>query len=331
MPSIAAFTPLAKLAAVATASVAAASVAYVAINPSGGSEASSGKQDGGVVACIGADAVLRRVSSDQPCPKDQQRVELSEFEPEPPDWEDWESMDEDLAGKSKPKPGSIADLDQRLGELEETPWFEVVDKTRHRIFSVGPGAATLYDGGETPVGQIRATGSGGFFLAQSSSGNSEATVGASGALSGLRVLEGGVVRAEVGRQAEGNHSMRFPSPARGIFAGLGESRAGTGALVVGNASGAPKASLTVVDGKGTAGIFSNSGAALLSLTEGATQGGLLALGDASSTPMVKMGVADNRYGIVLTGPRAGLPLIPNSGLPGSYIMGCAAQCGPGGK
>lgn len=331
MPSIAAFTPLAKLVAVATVSVAAASVAYVAINPSGGSEVRSGKPDEGVVACIGADAVLRRVESDQPCPQDQQRVELSEFESEPPEWEDWESMDEDLSGKSKPKPGSIADLDKRLSELEETPWFEVVDKARHRIFSVGPQAAIVYSEGETPVGVIRATDTGGVFLAHSASGNSEATIGASGSRAGVRVLEGGVVRAEIGRQAAGNYSLRFPSPARGVFAGLGESRAGTGALVIGNATGVPKVSLTVDGGKGSAGIFSGTGAAILSLTEGATQGGLFALGDASSTPMVKMGVAENRYGIVLTGPRAGLPLIPNSGLPGSYIMGCAAQCGPGGK
>ena len=41
--------------------------------------------------------------------------------------------------------------------------------------------------------------------------------------------------------------------------------------------------------------------------------------------MVKMGVAQDRYGIVLTGPKAGFPLIPGSGLPGSYIMGCAGK------
>ena len=125
--------------------------------------------------------------------------------------------------------------------------------------------------------------------------------------------------------------MTFPSPASGNIAGIGESRAGTGAIVVGNFSGTVLASLTGSDGKGAVGVSNNSGAAVAALSEGATRGGLLSIGDSASEPMVKMGVAQDRYGIVLTGPRAGFPLIPGSGLPGSYIMGCAGKgrdCGP---
>ncbi len=71
---------------------------------------------------------------------------------------------------------------------------------------------------------------------------------------------------------------------------------------------------------------------VLAITEGATGGGLLAMGDATSEPMVKFGVAQDRYGIVLAGPVSGFPLVPGSGLPGSYFLGCPAgeKCGPGG-
>jgi len=40
--------------------------------------------------------------------------------------------------------------------------------------------------------------------------------------------------------------------------------------------------------------------------------------------MVKMGV-NGTYGVVLTGPKAGFPYVPSSGLPGSYMLGCAAS------
>jgi hypothetical protein len=48
--------------------------------------------------------------------------------------------------------------------------------------------------------------------------------------------------------------------------------------------------------------------------------------------MVKFGVNQDRYGVVLAGPVSGFPLVPGSGLPGSYFLGCAGgdKCGPGG-
>jgi hypothetical protein len=47
------------------------------------------------------------------------------------------------------------------------------------------------------------------------------------------------------------------------------------------------------------------------------------LGLADGNAAVRMGHNGNRYGIVLAGPVLGLPLVPRSGLPGSYFMGCA--------
>jgi hypothetical protein len=114
------------------------------------------------------------------------------------------------------------------------------------------------------------------------------------------------------------------------IAGIGESSAGTGALVIGNSNGQVKASMTLAEGKGMLSLFNKKRADILSLTEGATGGGLLTIGDADGAPMVKMGVNEGRYGIVLAGPVAGFPLVPSSGLPGSYFLGCSggAACRP---
>ena len=43
-------------------------------------------------------------------------------------------------------------------------------------------------------------------------------------------------------------------------------------------------------------------------------GGMLQI-DSKDGAIVKMGHVGNRYGIVMAGPRPGLPLVPKSGLP----------------
>lgn len=323
-------TALAKLAALGTGSLATASVAWMVATSTGYGDANQAgvpKADEELIVCAGQDAVLRLKDNEKECPTGQDRVELEEAEEEPLDW------DADGLEEEPPKSGSasaaITELERRVAELERRPMFEVVDKAGRPIFRVAPGSALVFSG-STPVAAMRATPDGGFFTGRSMQGFS-ASVGASGARSGVRITEDGITRTEIGKLAQGNYAMTFPSPASGNIAGIGESRAGTGAIVVGNFSGTVLASLTGSDGKGAAGVSNNTGSAVAALSEGATRGGLLSIGDSTSEPMVKMGVAQDRYGIVLTGPRAGFPLIPGSGLPGSYIMGCAGKgkdCGP---
>jgi hypothetical protein len=146
------------------------------------------------------------------------------------------------------------------------------------------------------------------------------------------MTEGGQRRADFGRQPAGNYSLRVLGPTGGPEAAIGESQAGTGALVIGDPLGRLRAVMTVVEGKGSVRIQNAQGEAVLALTEGATGGGLLTIGDKSSEPMVKFGVNQDRYGVVLAGPVSGFPLVPGSGLPGSYFLGCAGgdKCGPGG-
>jgi hypothetical protein len=46
------------------------------------------------------------------------------------------------------------------------------------------------------------------------------------------------------------------------------------------------------------------------------------LTDANSKATVMMKTNNNRYGVVMALP-PGFPYVPKSGLPGSYILGCA--------
>jgi hypothetical protein len=325
-------TMFVKFAALGSASVAAASVAWVVSTSTAsavpGQAASQADRDSGRSVCAGADAVLRFIEEGRTCPDGQQRVDVEEAEEEPLEWDD--DGPDDSVEERGPGAGRLAELERRVRELEERPQFEVVDKAGQPIFRVSPGTALVYNKAQVPVAAIRATSEGGYFVGRSPDGLA-ASIGATGVRSGVRISERGITRSYTGKQEYGNYALTFPSPANGNIAAIGESRAGTGALVIGNFNGTILASLTGSDGKGAIGASNRGGNAVISLSEGATRGGLLAIGDTASEPMVKMGVAQDRYGIVLTGPKAGFPLIPGSGLPGSYIMGCAGQgkdCGP---
>ncbi|HSK09713.1 MAG TPA: hypothetical protein VK911_09055, partial [Vicinamibacterales bacterium] len=267
------------------------------------------------------------------CPPGHDRRTLAGAEPQSlacTDCDPWGSQQPTRQTDSGDGADPIASLEQRLERLERSPLFTVIDQAGRPVFSVAPGRVTAYNAGQQVAATIIATDAGGYFKGISADRTLAASVGASGAQAGVRVYEGDRLRLTLGKQEAGNYSLTVPSGVRGAIAGIGESRAGSGALVVSDPAGQTKASLTLADGKGTAGVFSTSGIAILSLTEGATAAGVLALGDAGGTPMVKMGVNDNRYGVVLAGPVLGFPLVPRSGLPGSYILGCAGgeSCGP---
>jgi hypothetical protein len=165
-----------------------------------------------------------------------------------------------------------------------------------------------------------ANSEGGEFVARSADGRLSAFLGSYGERVGLRLTEGGAPRLDLLRQEAGNYSFKIPF-GDGVIAGIGESKAGTGALVIGDLHGRARVSLTINDGKGAASVFNDSGNAIASLTESVNGGGLLVLTDKNSYAMVKMGSNSNRYGVVMAFP-PGFPYVPRSGLPGSYFLGC---------
>src|SRR5207244_4479373 len=132
-----------------------------------------------------------------------------------------------------------------------------------------------------------------------------------------------VARVELGRGEAGNYSLKFPAKSDDPkksgepIAGIGESKAGSGAIVGGGPEGKKRATMLVgSDGKGIIGIYNADGNAILAFGEAiGNTGGSLSIGDDKSEPRVKMGTKDNRYGVVMALPR-GFPYVPKSGLPG---------------
>jgi hypothetical protein len=281
-----------------------------------------------IVVCAASDGILHAAGATGSCAAGQTSMRLAPSTSEGDYGNPWNPQ----AESDVPSPSNVdllGKLEAREKALENGPLFEVLAADGTPIFQVFSGKVLVRANGQTFV-ELRASGSGGFVTTRGL-GSQETSVGMSGDVGGLLLTEGGERRADFGKQPSGNFSLRILGSAD-VAAAIGESRAGTGALVTGDLDGRLRAMMSVVAGKGSIRIQNAQGKAVLGLTEGVTGGGLLAIGDATSEPMVKFGVAQDRYGVVLAGPVSGFPLVPGSGLPGSYFLGCAAaeQCSPGG-
>jgi hypothetical protein len=324
---------LAAFGSVGAATAAAATVTWVVMTGGqpGSHKPSHEEQKAGSDAplvCVGSDSVLRMPGSED-CPAGQRRFVLEEAETKVLECDDC-----DDPWRKKPPPPSnegdpLADLRRRVGSLKKSPLFTVVDRGVP-IFAVKPGSVVVYNGGGNAVAEMRATEEGGFFAGRSRDGDLAAIVGVSEPHAGLRITEGDVPRADLGKQEAANYSLRIASPAGGLIAGLGESQAGTGAIVVADQQSRVRASMTLNEGRGAFSTYTVGGAALASLRESQAGAGLFALGTAEGREAVKMTVNDNRYGVALAGPQIGFPLVTGSGLPGSYILGCSGggSCRP---
>jgi hypothetical protein len=278
-----------------------------------------------VTLCVGPapDRILRATRLDGTCPPDHRELKLEEED---------EGICELCDPDDPPPPrdpardGRLAGLERRIHALERTAYFEVVTKDGRPVFRVEPGGSRLFNPASVAVAAIGTAEEGGYFTGRTTKGDRYASIGASGSRAGVRLLEGDLPRLELKVQ-DSRAALRIPS-ATGVIAGLGESSAGPGLLLVGTLGGRLRASLQVQDGRGmitTNGDGPSGGTALL---EPGIGGGMFGLDDTRGNAAVKMGHNGNRYGIVLAGPNLGFPLIPKSGLPGSYFMGCASAVRP---
>jgi hypothetical protein len=277
-------------------------------------------QDNDVTVCVGPDSVLRSPASGI-CPNGSEQIKLSR-----PEIKKMDSVDEnDPLGPTKKKESEsdrrLSELESRLNDLENPALFEVVNQKGDVIFSVAPGKVQLYNENNKAVAAMLATSEGGEFVARSGDGDLSTFLGAYGERAGLRVEEGANARLDLLRQPTGNYSLRIRY-GDGDIAGIGESRAGTGVLLVGDKGSQPKAAMQVDDGKGAVNIYNDDGRGVALLTEAVNGGGMLVLTDANSNARVLMKTNNNRYGIVMAFP-TGFPYVPKSGLPGSYMLGCA--------
>lgn len=325
----------------ATAATAAASVAWLTLGPgpqrpARKSAATAETPGRGLIVCVGEDTILRAMPASLGCLPGQVPLPLEPMTntPDPLNILDLYDDDDSKPASSTEPPTANADLltqlEQRVGRLRRSPLFTVVDKDGQPLFSVRPGAVLEYNASGAAVAAIRATEDGGFFRSMASDASVAVSTGVGEWRAGLTIKEGEASKVELGRQPAGNFALKFvsTSPADEPIAGIGEARGGAGALAVGPSGGQRMASLSVDEGRGAFSIFSRGGTNIATLRQSEAGGGILILGDGGGRQMVKMVVNDDRYGAVLTGPGAGFPFIPASGLPGSYFFGCAggARC-----
>jgi len=274
-----------------------------------------------ITVCVGSDSIMRSPDAKTGfCPAGTEKISLAAADLEKPDNDDDDALDP----KKKPEDAGsdpLSDIEKRLDDLEGSPLFEVVDNSGRVMFRVAPEKVQLFDDNRTAVAEMLATSDGGEFVARTADRKLSSFIGSYGDRAGFRISEGGVPTFDLLRQDGGNYSLRIPM-GDGLLAGVGESKAGTGALVVGDLHGRSRASLTLNDGRGVANIFNEGGNGVAALSQSVNGGGLLILTNADGYARVKFGNNDNRYGVVMAFP-PGLPYVPKSGLPGSYMLGCA--------
>lgn len=278
--------------------------------------------DDGAVICVGPDSVMRAAGPSGECPTGHTKLTL-ETEPEPHEAESpWDPTRRRTQNPPASRPlDRLERLEQRLGVIERSPVFEVVDKQSRIVFRVGRGSARLFTSRGLSAVEVHAAAEGGYLGARSSSGTLETVMGVSTNRAGLRLREGGEPRIDLGKKELKNYSLTIPSPDDDVVAGIGESTKGGGLMVLGNADGNTRATMAGIDGKGSVTVFNRIGVTALVLTEGDAGGGSIYITDGVQ-PVVKMNT-NGRYGAVLAGPAAGFPLVWGSGLPGSYFLGCA--------
>ena len=323
------------IAAFATTVFVASAATWFAVNSQNESPTSAGEAAGsssapsrppagessGLTVCVRAEDNVLRVPPGfaSECPEGQEELDLEEDE------RLCELCDPFTDPPRDPRSDdpAVNALEQRLRKLENTAYFEVVSrKDEKTIFRIGPGGATFFNTGGTAVAEVGTGDAGGYFRGRSAVDELEASLGASGSRAGVVLFQNGAASVELASR-EGPFALRFPS-GKGLIAGLGQSRAGTGAVLVGTVPGVTEGSITVSDGRGMLSLTNDNGPGGLAFTEATIGGGLLDIATASGASAVKMGHNGHRYGIVLAGPILGIPYVPRTGIPGSYFMGCAS-------
>ena len=269
-----------------------------------------------VTVCVGGDEILYAPSPQGGCGAGQRAISLvreTDCPLCPP-----ESEPEDPSDNPQ-----LKELDRRVRALEHAPYFEVVDDEERPIFVVSQDGVRIFSKGGIPRAAFGSALGGGYFTA--SSGFAEASLTATATSGGIQFVEDGLTRLIASGNDSGAASMRVPS-GNGVIAGVGVSKDGPGTLLIGTLAGQVRATFSVPGDRAMVQVQGVNDAAI-SMMEQKTGGGMLQI-DSKDGAIVKMGNVNNTYGIVMTGPRPGLPLVPKSGLPGSYFLGCKSDQRP---
>lgn len=286
-------------------------------------ESSDDEESSRTTVCVGGDGILRASLPEGGCPPAHRPLRL----PEEDECEMCPPFEEP-APQDPATNRELALLERRIRALETAAYFEVVDGDDKPVFSIGPEGVRVFNRSGIPVVGFGSTDFGGYVTARSTTMALEASLGATGRTAGLQIREDGLTRLEVSAKPDGGAALRLPSGDGGLIAGLGSSVDGPGALLLGTRDGWVKATLTVPNGRGQVNVRRTEKSGGVVLQEAGIGGGMLLLGDAKDDRAVVMGHVKNSYGLVMAGPVPGLPLVPKTGLPGSYFMGCGSQAPP---
>ena len=269
-----------------------------------------------VIVCAGGDDILQAPLPKGGCAPGQRTISLlreDECPLCPPD---------ESAADTSDDP-ALKDLEKRVHALEHAPYFEVVNDDEKPIFVVSQDGVRVFSKGGIPRAAFGSTSGGGYFTV--SNGFAEASITATSTTGGMQFVEDGLTRLIASGSDSGGASLRIPS-GNGVVAGIGVSKDGPGTLLIGTLAGQVRATFSVPGERAMVQIQGVNDAGI-SMMEQASGGGMLQI-DSKDGAVVKMGNVNNAYGIVMAGPRPGLPLVPKSGLPGSYFMGCKSDQRP---
>lgn len=269
-----------------------------------------------VIVCAGGDDILQAPLLQGGCAPGQRTISLlrdDECPLCPPD---------ESAAETSDNPALNA-LEKRLHALEHAPYFEVVDDDEKPIFIVSQDGVRVFSKGGIPRAAFGSASGGGYFTV--SNGFADASITATSTNGGVQFAEDGLTRLIASGSDSGGASLRIPS-GNGVVAGIGASKEGPGTLLIGTLAGQVKATFSVPRDRAMVQVQGVDDAAI-SMMEQGSGGGMLQI-DSRDGAVVKMGNVNNSYGIVMTGPRPGLALVPKSGLPGSYFLGCKSDQRP---
>ena len=181
--------------------------------------------------------------------------------------------------------------------------FEVVTKKGGRLLRIEEQNVTFYNHDGKPVVWIQTDYSGGLLQTQSVTGDREATISAQDRRAHLVVKEKDNDRIDLGRRANGRYSLQvYGSTRTKLVAGIGQSQAGSGIMLIGDAAGTTKVSMHISKPTGGTILEVANGAGGIVGSMSAAGGGQLQLTNAAGDSMVEAGLTEENVGVVRTLP-----------------------------
>jgi hypothetical protein len=279
--------------------------------------------------CANGEGTLRLTEATVPCLAGERRLRLRQPDLAEDTGDDKKKKDED---------GRVADMQDRLKQLEERAAngrllgsrvfapFEVVNEAGYAVFKVDDGSVVFSNSGGTTVSRVAMTGDGSYFEARSTTAKLSAVIGTSSDQANVFVVENDQRRINLGRNDKGAYGLRVYEPGGKIVAGIGQATSGDGVVTINDAQGNQRAAMYVEPkAGGVLDILNVGGKVVATFAASPAGNGQMFLYNKDGVAMVEAGVTKDNIGKVAAGPGMFHPGVGILGLPGSFIVGKAAQ------